>query len=216
MALALFDMDGTIINGDTNDIFFKYLLDINLVDKDFVAPFKDFHEAYFKGTLKIEDFILYAIKPLLGKTREEIDAIVRPCVKDRILPKVKRGAMDAIKFHKERHDTIVIVTATVEYIIDSIAKELGIHHVIGAQIGFNNNRLEHKIISKAPYQDGKKIRLESFINEHNLSLQGSYGYGDSLNDIQMLEMVENKFAIDANDKFKLDPFYKKTKALSWL
>lgn len=216
MALALFDMDGTIINGDTNDIFFKYLLDIGIVDKDFIAPFKGFHDAYFKGTLKIEDFILYAIQPLVGKTLDEITDIVKPCVIDRILPKVKRGALDAIKFHKERNDTIVIVTATVEYIINSIAKELDIDYVIGAQIGFNNNRLERKLISRAPYQDGKKIRLESFLKEHNLSLQGSYGYGDSLNDIQMLEMVENKFAIDANDKFKLDPFYKKTKALSWL
>ena len=126
MSCAFFDMDGTLVNGDTNDLFFKHLLSIKLVDNSFLDPMHEFHQRYYEGKLKIEDFIAYAIKPLIGKSSEEVYEIVRPCVYDSILKHIRKGALKAIEFHRKRQDKLIIVSATVDYIIKPVADALNI------------------------------------------------------------------------------------------
>ncbi|SPT71662.1 ACT domain-containing protein [Anaerobiospirillum thomasii] len=216
MALALFDMDGTLIDGDTNNIFFHYMQDIGLVDEDFVKPLKYFHYLYFKGELKIEDFVNHSVKPLIGKSPQEIEDIVMPCIKERIVPKLKKGALEAIEFHRHRKDYLVLVSATVDYLARPLAQTVGISDVIASPIGFDEHGLTGRLTDTVPYQEGKRKRLLKFIEQHNISLDDSYGYGDSLNDIQMFEMVEHKYAVDADERFKEHPFYERTRHVSWL
>lgn len=216
MSLVFFDMDGTLVNADTNTLFFQHLYEHKIIDDEFLKPMPIFHQTYFEGTLKIEDFILYAIKPIVGMDKAKRDKLIYDCVDSKILPKVKAKALECIKEHQAQHNTLVIVSATVDYIIQAVADRLGINYIIAAPIGVDHEgRIKPEIIGAVPYQDGKKIRIEQFIHKHNFNLDDSYAYGDSLNDLQMLQMVTHGFCVDANDEFKKIPEYNQFEHLTW-
>lgn len=215
MSCAFFDMDGTLVNGDTNDLFFKYLLSINLVDKSFLTPMQEFHQLYYEGKLRIEDFIAYAIKPLIGKSAEEVNEIVVPCVNEQILKHIRKGAFEAIDFHRKRNDTLVIVSATVDYIINPVAKALGIDFAIAAPTEIIDNKITGNLCGIVPYQDGKRQRITEFLQEHKLTLDNAYAYGDSVNDIEMFKLCPHRFAINPTKELQENDYYKELTCLDW-
>ena len=215
MSCVFFDMDGTLVNGDTNDLFFKYLLNIKLIDKKFLEPMVEFNRRYYEGTLDIKDFIIYAMQPLVGKTMDEINSIIAPCLNDIILKKIRPGALKAIAYHKQKNDTLVIVSATVDYMIENVAKHLGIDHVIAAPTLKVDGKLSGKLNGVVPYQDGKRIRILEFIKQHNLNLDNATAYGDSVNDIEMFKLCSYRYAIHPTIELQQHPYFKELTTLNW-
>lgn len=216
MALAFFDMDGTLIDADSNEVFFNFLSDEGIVDESFIKPLDDFQRRYFEGTLKIEDFIFYALKPMLGLSAQRRTAIVRKCVAERLAPVIKPGAFEAIKFHKKRGDTLIVVSATVDYIVREIAAAAGIDEIIAAPIRRDcSGRLIPELSAPVPYQQNKVVRIQSYLKARpTLTLKDSYAYGDSINDKEMLMLCEHRIAVDAAPEL-LDAAIPDLKEVSW-
>ncbi len=217
MALALFDMDGTLINGDTNELTLEYLRSHNLADPSFAAPIKHYGELFMQGNLKIEDFIGYIIKPFIGMPAERRESIMADLVRTLIIPRIKKGARRAIDFHKSRGDTVVIVTSTVDYLVKHVAEQARIDHFIGSKTELTDKGvLTGKLSGESPYQQGKVTLIKSFAAQHNISLADSYAYGDSVNDLPMLLMSSHPYAVDPAIQLRCLPDFSKLTEVSWI
>ncbi len=215
MALAFFDMDGTVLESDSNEIFFKFLMQQGIITEDFLKPLGEFQRRYYEGTLSIEEFILYAVEPMFKFSKQERESIVKQCVEKYLYPNIKPGAFKAIDFHKKRGDTVIMVSATVDYLVKEVARSAGIQHIIAASIKQDDDgRLLKEFSDPVPYQQGKVLRINKFIKEHRQSLADSYGYGDSINDKQMLLMCEHRFAVDPSPEL-IKAGIKDLKIISW-
>ncbi len=217
MSLALFDMDGTLINGDTNELTLEYLLSHHLADPSFAAPVKRYGELFMQGNLKIEDFIAYIATPFVGMPAERREHIMADLVRTLIIPRIKPGARRAIDFHKSRGDTVIIVTSTVDYLVKHVAEQAGIDNYIGSKAELTaEGVLTGKLAGYPPYQEGKVRLIKSFAQQHNLSLEDAYAYGDSVNDLPMLLMSSHPYAVDPAVQLRSHPDFPKLTEVSWL
>lgn len=215
MSLALFDMDGTIIDGDTNDISFNQYLAQGLIDKSVIDKLNYFEDLFYKGVLDINEFVRFAVTPLLNFTKEKRDLVLDNIVKNFIYPKVRLDALKQIKFHKDRGDTVVIVTSTMDYLVEVVASYLKVEYYLGAPMEQQGGRLTGKQAGLVPFQQDKITCVKEFAMRHHLSLEGMYGYGDSVNDIPMLSICEHKFAVNPNQKLLEHEFIKECTVLNW-
>ena len=215
MSLALFDMDGTIIDGDTNDISFNQYLAQGLIDKSVIDKLNYFEDLFYKGVLDINEFVRFAVTPLLNFTKEKRDLVLDNIVKNNIYPKVRLDALKQIKFHKDRGDTVVIVTSTMDYLVEVVARYLKVEYYLGAPMEQRGGRLTGKQAGIVPFQQDKITCVKEFAMQHHLSLEGAYGYGDSVNDIPMLSICEHKFAVNPNQKLLEHEFIKECTVLNW-
>lgn len=215
MSLALFDMDGTIIDGDTNDISFNQYLAQGLIDKSVIDKLNYFEDLFYKGVLDINEFVRFAVTPLLNFNKEKRDEILDSIVKNYIYPKVRKDALTQIKFHQERGDTVVIVTSTMDYLVEVVARYLKVEYYLGAPMEQQDGRLTGKQAGIVPFQQDKITCVKEFAMQHHLSLEGAYGYGDSVNDIPMLSICEHKFAVNPNQKLLEHEFIKECTVLNW-
>ncbi len=215
MSLALFDMDGTIIDGDTNDISFNQYLAQGLIDKSVIDKLNYFEDLFYKGVLDINEFVRFAVTPLLNFTKEKRDLVLDNIVKNNIYPKVRLDALKQIKFHKDRGDTVVIVTSTMDYLVEVVARYLKVEYYLGAPMEQQDGRLTGKQAGIVPFQQDKITCVKEFAMRHHLSLEGMYGYGDSVNDIPMLSICEHKFAVNPNLKLLEHEFIKECTVLNW-
>ncbi len=215
MALAFFDLDGTILNGDSNELFFAYLLERGVIGTDFLEPLSYFQKLYYEGALKIDDFVLYATTPLLKMTKAERDALIAGALQEKLAPHIKSKAREAVQSHLAQGDRVLVVSATVDYLVRPVADAIGISDVIAAPVALDaEGRLTQALTDVTPYQENKVVRIKKFIQKEKLSLEGSCAYGDSINDVQMLMMCDKRFAVDPTAEL-LKAKVPDLKILSW-
>lgn len=216
MSIAFFDLDGTLIDADSNLLFFDHLLEHGYIGPDFLAPLAAFSEQYFSARLRIEDFIVYAVGPVAGMARAERERLVMECTEQRLLPALKPGARRTLEHHRARGDLTVIVSATADYLVLPAARRLGITHALASPLRYDAaGVLLPEVCGICPYQEGKARRILQFVQERQLTLEGSHAYGDSLNDVQMLRLCEHGFAVDASRSFREAECYGEFTPLNW-
>ena len=215
MSLAFFDMDGTLVGGDTNDITLHHFVKLGIAPSDMLIKLSECERKFFEGSLDINEFVRFAVTPLLKLSKEEQYKVLHETVRDLIIPLVKPGAKRALEFHKSRGDRIFIVTSTCDYIVEHVASLLGISDYIAAPMVKVDGRLTGKQCGIVPYQEDKVKRINEILTKDNLSLEDSYAYGDSINDLPMLMMCTHRFAVDPNEKLLNHPDLKDLKVVNW-
>ncbi|UTW48187.1 HAD family phosphatase [Bacterioplanoides sp. SCSIO 12839] len=203
MALAIFDLDHTLLSGDSDHAWGQYLVDRNLVDPaDHQRRNDYFYEQYKAGTLDIHEYLNFALKPLtehpLALMLEERTSFL----KDRIAPLISQKSRDLIAKHKAAGDTLLIITATNGFVTYPIAELLGIEHIIAPEPELIDGTYTGKIVGIPSFQQGKVTRLNGWLEQQQLDLQGSYFYSDSHNDLPLLEVVDHPVAVDPDDTLK--------------
>ncbi|WP_419812235.1 HAD family hydrolase [Bacterioplanoides sp.] len=203
MALAIFDLDHTLLSGDSDHAWGQYLVDRNLVDPaDHQRRNDYFYEQYKAGTLDIHEYLNFALKPLtehpLALMLEERNTFL----KERITPLISQKSRDLIAKHKAAGDTLLIITATNGFVTYPIAEILGIEHIIAPEPEFVDGAYTGGIVGIPSFQHGKVTRLNDWLEQQQLDLQGSYFYSDSHNDLPLLEVVDHPVAVDPDDTLK--------------
>lgn len=203
MALAIFDLDHTLLSGDSDHAWGQYLVDRNLVDPaDHQRRNDYFYEQYKAGTLDIHEYLNFALKPLtehpLALMLEERNTFL----KERITPLISQKSYDLIAKHKAAGDTLLIITATNGFVTYPIAEILGIEHIIAPEPEFVDGAYTGGIVGIPSFQHGKVTRLNDWLEQQQLDLQGSYFYSDSHNDLPLLEVVDHPIAVDPDDTLK--------------
>ena len=203
MALAIFDLDNTLIQGDSDFEWGQFLVSKKLVDEQqYEIANKAFYEDYKNGTLDIFEFSSFSFQPLSIRSMEELSILHSEFMKERILPIISTKSRELIKKHKGRGDTLLIITATNSFITRPIAAELGIDHILATDPLIIDGRYTTKVDGTPCFQEGKITRLNIWLEKNNKTLQDSVFYSDSYNDISLLEKVDHAIAVDPDERLK--------------
>ena len=200
MSLALFDLDNTLIAGDSDHAWGEFLVNKKLVDAEEYKNANDhYFTAYQQGTLDIHDYLAFSLKPLTHYSTQEMHAwrevFIEECIRPLLLPAAKA----LLNKHREAGHQLLIITATNRFITEPIAHLLGVKELIAAEPEFINGRYTGKIVGVPSFREGKVTRLNAWLAEKNLDLKNSWFYSDSHNDLPLLELVDNPVAVDPDE-----------------
>ena len=207
MNLALFDLDNTLLAGDSDVEWPRYLINQGALDAEFYHRENDrFYEQYKDGTLDIHAFLDFQLSPLAQHSRAQLDAWHADYLETHIKPIVAPGARALLAAHQAQGDLIVIVTATNRFITAPIARELGVEHLIATELEEGpDGRFTGKPAGLPSFQDGKITRLHDWLAARGQSLSDfprSFFYSDSRNDIPLLSIVTDPVAVDPDDALR--------------
>src|SRR5687768_8685866 len=206
MNLALFDLDNTLLAGDSDFEWAQFLIEQRVLDREvYEARNIEFYEQYKAGTLDIHEFLDFQLKPLSRHPRPQLDAWHQEFMQQKILPLITPQARELIKRHMLGNDLCVIITATNRFVTGPIAHALGINHLIATEAEQMNGEFTGRVSGLPCFREGKIARLESWLDEHNLtwmSFLESWFYSDSLNDLPLLNKVTHPIAVDPDATLK--------------
>jgi HAD superfamily hydrolase (TIGR01490 family) len=197
MALAIFDLDNTLLDGDSDYLWGVFLAEQGLVDGAvYERENERFYREYKQGRLDIFEFLRFSLRPLARHPLERLQGLHRQFMRDKIEPIILPAAENLIEHHRSAGDTLLIVTATNAFVTAPIAERLGVPHLIATEPERINGRYTGNVAGIPSFQEGKVRRLEAWLAEHDQDLAGSSFYSDSHNDIALLEVVERPVAVD--------------------
>lgn len=203
MALALFDLDNTLLADDSDYLWGQYLIEHGLVDGEYYErENKRFLELYKQGKLDIFEFAAFAYKPLADNPIEKLQALHRQFMQEKIRPIITDKSRELVARHKAEGDTLVIITATNAFVTSPIAEEFGIEHLIATNPEMNDGRYTGKIAGTPCYQEGKVTRLKEWMLAHKIQSDDCWFYSDSNNDLPLLNIVNRPVAVDPDDKLR--------------
>ncbi|MDN5882911.1 MAG: HAD-IB family hydrolase [Nitrosospira sp.] len=206
MKLALFDLDNTLLAGDSDFEWAQFLIEQRVLDREvYEARNVEFYEQYKAGTLDIHEFLDFQLKPLSRHPRSQLDAWHSEFMEKRILPLIAPGARELINKHRLGDDLCVIITATNRFVTAPIAQALGIDNLIATEPEQKGGEFTGQVSGLPSFREGKIARLESWLDERNLtwlSFLESWFYSDSLNDLPLLKKVTHPVAVDPDATLK--------------
>ena len=200
MTLAIFDLDGTLLNGDSDYTWGQFLVEKGLVDSQEYKQANDkFFEEYQAGTLDIHEYLAFSLKPLTKFSREELTKLHNTFMQEKVQPMMQEKANALIKHHKDQGHFLLMITATNQFVTGPIGDALGMDHIIAPVPEIIGDHYTGKIVGVPSFQDGKVTRLNDWLAETGQTMEGSYFYSDSRNDLPLLELVSHPIAVDADE-----------------
>jgi HAD superfamily hydrolase (TIGR01490 family) len=196
-ALVIFDLDNTILNGDSDYAMINYLVHTQALDESAEKQNQIFIEDYQRGELDFDAYTTFALSAYIGMTRTEINEYMRPFVTKVIEPMINTLALKIIHDHGDSGDTILLASATNELIVQPIAKRLDIQNVIGTQVKFINDKCTGEYIPPSALGEGKLQLVQQWMQKNNFDdFSGVTFYSDSINDLPLLEAVDFPKAVN--------------------
>ncbi len=203
MALAIFDLDNTLLGGDSDHAWGEFLVEQGIVDAASYQQANDrFYEHYQQGTLDIHEFLSFALRPLSQHNMDQLTELHALFMAQKIEPIILPKALTLLQQHRSQGDFLLIITATNRFVTAPIGARLGIDDLLATDPEIINNRYTGGVNGTPCFQHGKVIRLQEWLAATGRDLAGSYFYSDSCNDLPLLELVDNPVAVDADDKLR--------------
>ncbi len=206
MNLALFDLDNTLLAGDSDFEWAQFLIAKGVLDREVhAAKNQAFYDDYKAGTLDIRAFLAFQLAPLARHDRAELDAWHREFMAARIRPIIGNPARALVRRHLEADDLCAIVTATNSFVTGPICREFGIPHLVATVPAQENGRFTGAARGTPAFREGKIARVEAWLETQGLwwgSFDETRFYSDSLNDLPLLEKVSHPVAVDPDDTLR--------------
>jgi HAD superfamily hydrolase (TIGR01490 family) len=201
--LALFDLDNTILAGDSDYNWSRFLIQEGYLDGEVHAEKNEkFYADYKAGTLDIYAFVEFQFRPLARNPRSVLNQLLKKYVEEVIKPMITHKAYALVRKHHEEGDLLIVITATNSFITKPIAALFGIENLIGTDPEEKEGEFTGKVSGLPSFKEGKVTRLEAWLKNKNLSLvdfKKSYFYSDSHNDLPLMQKVTHPIAVDADD-----------------
>jgi HAD superfamily hydrolase (TIGR01490 family) len=203
MTLAIFDLDNTLIAGDSDHLWGQFVCEQGLVDSaSFARDNERFYRDYQAGSLDIDAYLRFALGPLKGRSPEELAPLHRRFMLEKIEPILLPQALGLINSHRRQGHRLLVITATNHFITRPIVDALGIADLLACEAGMSEGRYTGEPIGIPSYHSGKVVRLQAWLQEQQLDLAGSWFYSDSHNDLPLLERVDYAVAVDPDPTLK--------------
>lgn len=203
MNLAIFDLDHTLINVDSDQEWVQYLVSREILDTSALAVRSQYYQEYVDGTLDIDAFLAFQLAPLAKFSPSELAAMHREFMDEIILPAITPMARELVQAHRDAGDQLLMISATNEFIITPIAHEFGIMNVIGISLETDEHgRYTGRYVGTPSFQSGKVVRLEQWLLEqkyHKSDFEKIYFYSDSKNDLPLLNSVTDPVAVNPDE-----------------
>jgi HAD superfamily hydrolase (TIGR01490 family) len=196
--LALFDLDNTLLAGDSDFEWAQFLIEQGVLDREiYEARNQEFYEQYKKGTLDIYEFLDFQLKPLARYPRRQLDEWHRSYMQAKIMPMMRETARALVARHAT--DLCAVVTATNSFVTAPIAREFGIEHLVATEPAQDGGEFTGGVAGLPCFRDGKIVRVEAWLAARGQRIDAferSFFYSDSLNDLPLLARVSDPVAVD--------------------
>ena len=206
MRLVLFDLDNTLLAGDSDFEWAQFLIEQGVLDREvYEARNLAFYEQYKAGTLDIHEFLDFQLKPLSRHPRSQLDVWHGEFMRSKILPIITAKARKLVAEAMQGADLAAIITATNSFVTAPIARELGVPHLIATEPEQAGGEFTGKVAGTPCFREGKIARLDGFLKQQGTSwekIAESRFYSDSLNDLPLLQRVSHPVAVDPDATLK--------------
>ena len=171
MNLVLFDLDNTLLAGDSDYEWGQFLIAKGAVDgPHYEAKNQAFYEDYKAGRLDIYAFLAFALRPLATHRREQLDAWRAEYLETRVKPMITQAARDLVNKHMKDADLVAVITATNSFVTGPIAREFGIPNLIATDPEEIDGRFTGEVAGTPCFREGKVARIEHFLEAHGTRL----------------------------------------------
>jgi HAD superfamily hydrolase (TIGR01490 family) len=200
VGIALFDLDNTLIAGDSDYLWGCFLVEQGIVDSGlYERENRRFYDQYRVGELDIHEFLDFQLRPLSEHPVNTLQQWRRQYIEEKITPILLPKARALIDRHRQQGDTLVVITATNRFITGPIVKLYDIPHLLATEAEILDDRYTGKVSGIPCFQDGKVTRLSDWLKVNRHSLDNSWFYSDSHNDLPLLNRVTHPVAVDPDE-----------------
>jgi len=194
--LAIFDLDNTLIGGDSDYLWMEFLIRKKVMPANFIEATKSFYEDYEKGQLDLEAFLLFQLAPLASTPIESLEDLRRQFIEQRIKPIILTKGKELVRYHQDQgHDTL-IVTATNRFVTGPISLLFGVSELIAIDLEVIEGCFTGRVQGVPSFGRGKVTRLEAWLVNKGRKPSETWFYSDSRNDLPLLEWVDHAIAVD--------------------
>lgn len=203
MSMALFDLDNTLLCGDSDYLWGEYLARIGIVDEAVHRRENArFFDQYRSGTLDIDAFLAFQLRPLADNALPDLLAWRDRFVREEIAPLVLEKALELVEEHRHKRHQLAIVTSTNAFITRPIADLFRIAHLLATEPEFDGSRYTGAYVGVPCSGEGKVQRVKEWAACNELALAGSWFYSDSYQDLPLLSLVDHPVAVDPDDALR--------------
>ncbi|MDN7131925.1 HAD-IB family hydrolase [Halomonas sp. MC140] len=203
MSLAIFDLDNTLLSTDSDHAWGEFLLEQGVVDPIAYREANErFMADYNAGKLDMAAFLQVALKPLADNLPEQLSAWHQQFMVSKIEPHILPKAEELLARHRTQGDTLLIITATNRFITAPIAERLGVDNLIAVNPEVKEGRYTGRVSGIPSFREGKVTRLNQWLEQQDLSMDGAWFYSDSHNDLPLLEKVDHPVAVDPDETLR--------------
>ncbi|PCH62985.1 MAG: HAD-IB family hydrolase [SAR86 cluster bacterium] len=205
--LALFDLDNTLLGGDSDHAWGEFLIAKELVDSQSHSDQNNaFYLQYQQGKLDVHAYVKFTLAPVLSMSLNELAQLHTEFMQDFVRPMMLPAAIELIESHKAAGDTCLIISATNTFITTPIAKAFAIEHLLGTDLVIEAGRYSGEIAGTPCFQAGKIDKLKQWLatQDRSYNIGESCFYSDSINDLPLMELVKDAVAVDPDDSLRLE------------
>lgn len=214
-SLAIFDMDETVIACDSATLWLTYLVEHGLAPAEILDIEKAMMADYHRGALSMQSYMDYTLTPLAGKAVDLVDQWADGFVARLIPSRIYPDALKQVDWHRHQGHHLLFISATADFIVRRIAALFGVVDVIAIDLQTQAGRYTGATQGILSFREGKTERLKEWLQQHESSLIGSYGYSDSLNDVPLLHAVENASVVNPAADLKQLALQHQWQLLDW-
>ena len=196
LKIAIFDLDNTILKADSDYEMVNFLISKNLIEKKYRKLNDDYFASYGSGTLDIEEFSEFSLKPFIGMTRSEIEIIVADFYQKVLAEKFNPYILSILDDHKNQGDLVILASATNSLIVSHVAKMIGLDQFVSSVVSFSSGVCTGTIKQPHALGEGKLILVTKFLLDRKLSFDNTYFYSDSINDEPLMRKVKYPVAVN--------------------
>ncbi len=197
VALALYDLDNTLLAGDCEYAWCEFLVDTGVLEcAEVRAENERLYGEYLAGTLDIHESVRFQLGPLVEHPPDKLRRWRAEFMHSRIEPMITEAAVALVEEHREAGDDLAIVTASNSFVSEPIAERFGIPTLLAVELERYEDCYTGRVLGTPTFREGKITRLMEWMQETARTLEGSYFYSDSHNDVPLLEWVPNPVVVD--------------------
>ncbi len=198
--MAIFDLDNTLLGGDSDYLWGEFLVEHGVVEREHYArENRRFYEEYAAGTLDIEEFMAFSLKPLSEHPVAELEALRDEFLQRKIRPVLLPAAQELLRKHRRQGDYLLIITATNRFVTEPIARLLEVDDLLATDPEMAGGRYTGRVAGVPCFRGGKVERLREWLAATGRDLAHSWFYSDSHNDLPLLELVTYPVAVDPDE-----------------
>ena len=216
MALAIFDLDETLINGDCASLWSREMVRLGWVDgESFMQRDAQLMAAYGEGKLAMEDYMAFSLAPMAGRSRHAVSSEVAAFIAAVIDPLVYADARATIARHRSAGDRLLVISASGVHLVAPIAAQLGIDEVLAIDLELLEGHFSGRTEGVLTYREGKVTRLLTWLDSEGETLEGASFYSDSRNDLPLLCAVSHPYTVNPDPVLRAHAQQARWPMLSW-
>jgi HAD superfamily hydrolase (TIGR01490 family) len=197
--LTIFDLDNTLLAGDSDRAWGQYIVEKEIVSDDFLIESEKFYNSYYEGDLDIDGFLAFCLKPLTENKLSELLKLRKGFIEEKIKPMMLEEAVRTVK-QKKLEGPVIIATATNSFVTRPIADLFEIKNLIATEFIIKDNEFTGEVDGIPCFREGKVKKVEEWVKVNGYDLSSATFYSDSFNDLPLLQKVETAIVVDGDDK----------------